>query len=81
MMLPSFDDAYAIAARAVPFSNGFEGDSWMAVWCERCAHYDYCPLIAVALVGRTPVQWTEVNRASLDNRYRCAEFHSKEEVR
>jgi hypothetical protein len=57
-----------------PFANGFEGDMWMSAWCERCAHYEDCPLILVAVMGRTPFPWVPDEPGSLTRRYTCARY-------
>jgi hypothetical protein len=69
------------------FSNGTEGEGWMDNWCYRCA-VDApfqrgaeplgCPLIAVALLGKTPAEWVEQpwteTGPPLADRYHCTEF-------
>ncbi len=70
-----YDREYQLAADGSPFSNGSEGQAWMANWCELCAAYDTCPLILIAMLGRRPRQWVNEQPASLDNRYTCEAFH------
>ena len=79
-----------------PFSNGTEGYAWMGNWCERCTNNDeetelWCPLLTVALLGKTPVEWIEQpwrswNDAngvehppapSLGDKYHCIEFEDR----
>lgn len=80
-------DLRAEAARArdgAPFSNGFEGESWMSLWCQDCAHQKFCPLLDVAFLGRTPAPWTLREPGGL-NRYTCEEhqeivYESTEEI-
>jgi hypothetical protein len=74
MSLPSFDDAEARAANRPAFSNGFEIDAWMDRWCYRCVHEETCPLILVAMLGKTPAEWRELNRGDLGNQYACSAF-------
>lgn len=64
----------ADADERAPFANGFEWDHWSNVWCDRCSHYDDCPIILVALHGRTPAEWTNRQDNSLIDRYQCTEF-------
>lgn len=69
--------------RAVPrpaFANGFEGESWMSLWCVDCVNDvdNDCPLVGVALLGRTPRAWDDASPGHL-NRYVCNEFFKKEE--
>jgi hypothetical protein len=82
--LPSFDDAAARAADGPAFSNGTECDAWMANWCYRCVHDDPdegCPLVLVALLGQTPVEWQEAEPGSLGHQYRCTAFQARGEFR
>jgi hypothetical protein len=74
--LPSYEDALDRAADRMAFSNGTEGDAWMARWCYRCVHEEDCPLLLVALLGKTPASWQEQDRMSLGNQYRCIEFRA-----
>lgn len=69
----SYDEAWAAARDRRAFSNGTEGYAWTGEWCDTCVrdrgtrldagHPDYdetgCPLLMVALLGRTPVEWVE----------------------
>lgn len=71
LLMPSFADAYDMSRPGSPFSNGFEGECWSEAWCESCQHCDDCTLLDVAHIGRTPVQWVEVDRSSLRSRYFC----------
>lgn len=36
------------------FSNGTEGDAWMAVWCDVCANIKGCDAIGAIYSGITP---------------------------
>jgi hypothetical protein len=76
MALPTYDEAYEAAADKPAFSNGFEADHWFDHWCGRCTNDEgeFCPLVGVAMMDRTPAQWTEKNRSDLGNQYECSEF-------
>jgi hypothetical protein len=78
-------------ARDIPaFSNGTEGDGWMANWCHRCLRDapfrsgispTGCPLILIALTNRTPAEWLdgprdEHGRYSIADQYHCIEFRA-----
>lgn len=73
MALLSFDEEYDRAHDTSAFSNSTDGHAWMGLWCEDCNHYEDCPLILVAMMGRTPLTWSEREPRSL-NRYTCREF-------
>lgn len=61
------------------FANGFEFDSWSAIWCEECALVDDCPLLEVALLEHlVPAAWEDRNPGAL-NRYVCHEYRKPEE--
>jgi hypothetical protein len=86
MSLPSFEEAQATAREVSPFSNGTEGECWMENNCHRCINdaptrrdeWDKgCPLIMVALLGKTPVEWMETNPYGLGNRYMCIYFRDE----
>lgn len=67
-----------------PFSNGTSGEIWMHNWCQKpCAHDgpfqrgetdEGCPLILLALTGKTPIEWLEQD-GSQD--YHCIEFRDE----
>lgn len=79
-------DDWDTARDVPPFSNSTEGEAWTANWCDRClvdAPYRNglkgaigCPLLMVALAGRTPVQWIENEPLSLGHRYHCINFRA-----
>lgn len=55
-----------------PFSNSTMGEIWFGNWCDRClvdAPYRNglngtgCPLILVAVIGKTPAEWRETDRS------------------
>lgn len=84
------DEAFEAARDERPFSNGTEGYDWMEAWCERCVHdVDHentggCPLVAVAFLQRTPVEWVEGPRSadggySIQGQYECTEFQKRDD--
>lgn len=88
-----FDEAFAAARDRRPFSNGTEGYGWMDAWCGRCLHDKGtrdgtddagCPLVRVALMGRTPSEWLdgprdEHGRYSIEDQYHCVEFRDEDD--
>lgn len=78
MSMGAVAEELARATERMPFSNGFEGEAWMGAWCYRCVHYDECALVDVAMLGRTPAAWTEVQPRGLTDRYHCAEFSKRD---
>ena len=67
------------AREGSPFSNGTSVEMWMGDWCYRCkvdAPFQRdesptgCPLIMVALLGKTPAEWAETGMQD----YHCSEF-------
>src|SRR6266568_9501373 len=67
----SYEEIEKDARDGSPFSNGTLGEMWMGNWCDRClieAPYRNglngtgCPLILVALIGKTPAEWMETDR-------------------
>ncbi|MFI6496856.1 hypothetical protein [Nonomuraea typhae] len=88
MSLPTYEEAYARAREGSPFSNGFEGECWMDSNCYRCVNdaatrrgdWDNgCPLILVALLGKTPAEWLTKNRSSLGDQYTCLYFRDEDD--
>ncbi len=77
MVIQSFAQEMRRADNSPAFSNGFEGESWMAVWCAPCGHADSetggCTLIDVAHLGKTPFSWEPLYANSLARRYICHE--------
>lgn len=66
-----------------PFSNGTIGYGWMASNCDVCLvdapfrngiSNTGCPILAVALLGKTPVEWMEKPDRIQD--YSCVEFRA-----
>lgn len=72
--LPSFDDADARAEARAPFANGFEWECWADGNCDQCVHEETCPLIMVALLGKTPAEWVPDKPGHLGKQYRCTAF-------
>ncbi|MFD8740828.1 hypothetical protein ACFV06_38750, partial [Streptomyces sp. NPDC059618] len=63
---------------------------WMANWCDRCVHDrparqeegPGCPLVLVALMGRTPAQWLTPDAdadAHVFAEYHCIEFRGEDD--
>ena len=85
--MKGYDEEWERAASRVPFSNGTAWDMWAFRWCEQCVNdgmggtdpdgKPWCPLITVALAGRTPAQWTEKTPPLQD--YECSEFSACQE--
>jgi hypothetical protein len=81
-----YDAAYAAAKDKPPFSNGTEGYAWMGNWCDECSKNDeeielWCPLLSVALLGRTPVEWIEqtADGHRLGDTYHCTAFAPRDD--
>lgn len=74
----TYEEADAAARPGSPFSTSTEGEMWMERNCQRCANDtpaqvdrgEGCPLVLIALLGKTPAEWTRTGLSS----YRCAEF-------
>lgn len=95
----TLDKLYAEAIDEPPFSNADEGYGWAANWCDRCVHDKDqrgeeitgpgCSLLAVALMGRTPIQWLDQKRVTPDGRmyetysrqdqYHCINFRDEDD--
>lgn len=84
----SYEEIERDARAGSPFSNGTEGYGWQANWCDRCLidapfrnglkNAQSCPLLLVALGGKTPVEWLdgprdEHGRYSIADQYHCIE--------
>jgi hypothetical protein len=76
------------AADSPPFSNGTEGYAWMDNWCARCKvdaparkgdEGNGCPLILLALIGKTPAEWFRQDGNYLGDKYHCVEFRDEDE--
>lgn len=97
MSLPTFEEAEATAREGSPFSNSDEGYGWMANWCDRCVHDkparnddpgNGCPLVMVALLGKTPREWLDQTRYDADGKllpysrhdqYHCVMFRPEDD--
>ena len=75
----SYDEISADAQDGSPFSNGTMGYGWMGRWCYQCKvdgpfqrdeADEGCPIILVALMGKTPKEWTDQGLQD----YHCSEF-------
>lgn len=75
----AYDEIMADATDRSPFSNGTMGYGWMGKWCYRCKvdgpfqrdeAAQGCPVLLVALMQKTPKEWTEVGLQD----YHCSEF-------
>lgn len=77
MALLTFREYEPDAEEAAPFANGTEGELWMSEHCERCTFGDEeanCPLILLAMIGRTPRVWTRVENAGPCHTWHCPEW-------
>lgn len=80
----AYDEIDKDARDGSPFSNSTSGEMWMSRWCHRCANDspemvdrgEGCPLILVALCGRTPVEWLE--QEGIQD-YHCIEFRPEDD--
>lgn len=85
----SVDEIMADARDVPAFSNGTEGYGWQDNWCARCLREaplrnglkgaQGCPLIFVAMMSKTPIEWfegprDEQGRYSIADQYHCIEF-------
>jgi hypothetical protein len=78
-------DAYERALDTPAFSNGTMWEIWSYSNCFRCANDGMglgkddpqCPLILVALMGRTPVEWTDQKPPLSD--YLCIYFRDRDD--
>lgn len=72
-----------------PFSNGTEGDAWMAKWCRYCARdHDMhdpnpegpgCSMVTMSMLGEWPESWIpepDDGRFSLPSRLVCTAFEA-----
>jgi hypothetical protein len=82
----TLDEEYEAARPVPPFSNSSQGCGWMANNCDRCLHDKEarndtgpgCPLVAVALMGRTPAQWLcETEKDWTYGNFRCINFRNE----
>jgi hypothetical protein len=75
----TYEEIKADATRVTPFPNGVIGEQWMRRWCDRCKVLGSyirneadkgCPVILVALLYKTPKEWTKTGAQEYD----CSEF-------
>lgn len=91
--MDDYDTAFERARGESPFSNGTCGYGWMDAWCNQCIHDkparqgddgNGCPLIMVALVGRTPAEWLPGDPYtdsgfSIPKQYTCVMFRHEDD--
>lgn len=79
----SWEEIEKDAHEGSPFSNGTIGYGWMASNCDVCMvdapfrngiSNGGCPILGVALLGKTPVEWMEKPDCIQD--YSCIEFRA-----
>lgn len=86
-MIPSSYDALLAEARdEPPFASGSDQADWIAANCGTCVHDREqrpggpvgpgCPLVMVALMGRTPAQWV----GGEDGGHQCVEYRRDNDV-
>lgn len=86
--MSTYATGFAAALRASrpgsPLSNGTEWDMFAARYCDHCIHDTRpdevgCPLIAVALLHRTPALWRP-EPGHIAPRFRCDSYATKEDT-
>lgn len=78
----TYDEIDRDARDGSPFSNSTSGEIWMSQWCHRCKNDspelvdkgEGCPLILIALCGKTPVEWHP--QEGIQD-YHCIEFRDE----
>jgi hypothetical protein len=83
--LPTYDEAFEHATEQRAFSNGTEWEIWSYNNCFRCANDGMgvgedepnCPLICVALMDRTPAEWSQTG--DLPGDYVCIYFRDRDD--
>lgn len=84
----SYEAALAAAEDRPAFSNGMESECWFDNWCYRCAvdapfqrgeANEGCPLVMVALLGKTPAEWIDRDSGNLGNQFHCTEYRPIDE--
>lgn len=82
------ETAYDRAREGSPFSNHTMWEIWSANWCERCRNdgmgigkdEPQCELIAVAICGRTPLEWlTQTADDQMYGNYHCIMFRDRDD--
>ena len=81
-----YDRLYAESEDKSAFSNGTEWEIWSYNWCHRCMvdapfrngiAKTGCPLILIAMLGRTPLQWLRPDdMVAYPRDYHCIEFRA-----
>jgi hypothetical protein len=70
-----------------PFSNS-DGYAWFEANCTTCIwekparqgdEGNGCPLVLLALVGRTPAQWIAGNPDDISSKYTCIEYRHEDD--
>lgn len=82
--MPGADAAFTASADRPAFSNGHEGEVWENDWCGTCVHGGQvsnadgggCPLLGLALLGRTPAEWEPRVPGGLLARYECTAYRA-----
>lgn len=93
-MLRDTDTLWDESVDESPFSNSTDGDAWIHTNCGTCIHDKEqradkvtgpgCPLLLIALCGRTPAQWfigprDETGGYRLADKYRCIEYRHEDD--
>lgn len=85
-MMPTYEQAMLTARDGTPFSNHTMWEIWADQWCYRCTKDSEelvdqgkgCPLIMVALMRKTPAQWTTATeKDEVYGNYHCSEFEER----
>lgn len=90
VVVRSVAEIEADARDGSPFSNSTEWEIWSSQLCDRCKvdapardRGDYangCPLILIALGGKTPAEWLE-QAELVPDRFHCVEYRDNDEPR
>lgn len=91
----TYDEIFEAAREGSPFSNSTEGMSWQWNWCDRCVNDKAmrvddgrpdpvsgvlgCPILGVAMLGKTPSEWIENDWRRLGDQYHCVEFRDEDD--
>lgn len=89
--MDDYDTCFERALDQPAFSNSDDGLGWMDAHCGRCFHdkparrgdeANGCPLILVALMGHTPVEWMRgepSEQKSFADKYTCVMFRPEDD--
>lgn len=88
--MDDFDTAYAKARDERAFSNGTDREIWQYNNCETRAHDREtrepnpplgagCPLVVVALLGRTPREWIPGEDKYCGDRFACVMYRHEDD--